>query len=253
MLSYALEGGKRLRGLLVLVTGISLNAKTEDLLRYSVAIELLQAASLIHDDLIDKSEIRRGKLSFWKKYETNNAILFPHILISKALSIISGAGIKILLDFIRAWEDITMGQMIDVEIMSGKSTFNNYLELIKLKTGVGFEVSSLLGAVIAKREDLVRETRNFGLSIGLAYQILDDLVDIKRGFPKNSGSAILLYKKLRGKYEYLLKKEIEKALNLASTLDIYKKRYLRKLVIQSINAMIKEGKLNIELEKIIKD
>ena len=247
-LKYALEGGKRLRGLLVVLTGLNFDCPIKKLVDYAVAIEIAHAASLVHDDIVDHSEYRRGKESLWKKFGIEVAVLLPHIMVSKAFSLISRAGKQVLDDFIEAWGKITYGQILDLEAMNNNLVID-YKELVKLKTGIGFEMSCYLGVVASGALEYLDVARKFGLNLGLAYQALDDLADIKKGAP-TSGSSILLVKKWGGKAQRVVedyaREYFLKALKYAEELDGKNIGYLKNFVSVSLKAIAREENLDIE-------
>lgn len=215
MIRYAVSGGKRLRGILLVLTGMLLNGKPETLVDPAAALELAHSASLIHDDVIDGSTHRRGMLAFWKAYGLNMAVIVPHVMISLALNILSNYGLRVLKKAIKSWEKAALGQLMDSLVASGKDVRVNYAELAALKTGSVFEAACYIGAYLASKDlKLAESLGKYGLNLGIAYQVLDDLAGISDG-DEDSGTLVLL-RKLEGGESIarrLLKESVESAIS----------------------------------------
>jgi octaprenyl-diphosphate synthase len=161
-------GGKRLRPLLVHLT----TANRERALRGGVAVELAHVATLVHDDVIDGAELRRGRPSAWHEHGEAAARAGGDYLFSRAFGILAEAddleGVEIL---VRACLAIVRGEAMQRRQAHDPSTpIEAYLERIELKTGRLFEAACLLGS---------RDPRlgAFGLALGTAFQIADDILD----------------------------------------------------------------------------
>ena len=161
-------GGKRLRPLLVHLTCDD----RERALRCGVAVELVHTATLVHDDLIDGAELRRGRAAVWHQHGADAARAAGDYLFARAFAELADAGdqagVEILADTCLALvrgEAIQRRQLHDVE-----TTPDEYLERIALKTGTLFEAACLLGS----RDERLGA---FGLALGIAFQIVDDILD----------------------------------------------------------------------------
>ena len=221
MVKYAVSGGKRLRGMLLVLTGVILKGRLETLVDPAAALELAHSASLVHDDVIDNSTYRRGRPAFWKAYGLNVAVVIPHIMISLALSILSSYGLEVLRKAIKSWERAALGQLIDTLIASGKPMGVKYDELAALKTGSVFEAACYIGAYLASEDHSLAESLGrYGLNLGVAYQVLDDLAGMS-GSEEDSGSLILLRKVKEGESmaKRLLKESINSALSSVKFLE----------------------------------
>lgn len=205
-IKYALQGGKEIRGTLALFMADTLAGNPSVALPVAFAMELMHSASLIHDDIIDNSELRRGRESFWKRYGLEKAIIFPHIMMATAIKYVAQAGIKAVLESMDAWRNAALGQIWDMEVLKGGKTSASYLDIISKKTGVVFEAASVLPLYALNFEEkAVKEARNYGLSLGRAYQILDDIIDIEMG-KKDSGSVVKLLEEAgEASHSYALK------------------------------------------------
>ena len=161
-------GGKRLRPLLVHLTG----ADRESALTAGVAIELVHVATLVHDDLIDGAELRRGRTSAWREHGEAAARAGGDYLFARAFHELASSrdleGVGILA---RACRSIARGEAMQQRQAHDPDTpVEAYLERIALKTGKLFEAACLLGS---------RDPRlgAFGLALGTAFQIADDILD----------------------------------------------------------------------------
>jgi geranylgeranyl pyrophosphate synthase len=161
-------GGKRLRPLLVHLT----SSEREHALRGGVAVELAHVATLVHDDLIDGAELRRGRSSAWHEYGADAARAGGDYLFARAFGELAEAcdleGVDILA---RACLAIARGEAMQQQQAYDPDTpIDAYLDRISLKTGKLFEASCLLGARNAR-------LGRFGLALGIAFQIADDILD----------------------------------------------------------------------------
>jgi geranylgeranyl pyrophosphate synthase len=161
-------GGKRLRPLLVHLT----STDRERALRGGVAVELVHTATLVHDDLVDGAELRRGREAVWHSHGAGAARAAGDYLFANAFAELAEAGdlegVRILADTCLALargEALQRSQQHDPD-----TTEEAYFERIALKTGKLFEAACLLGS---RDEQLGR----FGLALGMAFQIVDDILD----------------------------------------------------------------------------
>lgn len=181
VLDYGLfNGGKRIRPLLVVLAARLCGKKDDDAYRLGAAFEYLHAATLFHDDIIDNSATRRGKQSVYRKFGTIAAILAGDFLHAQAMAIVgkfSGqAGLEI---FCKA----TTG-MVDGEFMQLRNAERHnlseldYYDAIMGKTGLLIAAACEVGAVYAGGDaPKVKALREYGVQLGCAYQIIDDLLD----------------------------------------------------------------------------
>lgn len=161
-------GGKRLRPLLVHLTA----PERERALRGGVAVELAHVATLVHDDVIDRAELRRGRSSAWHEHGAGAARAGGDYLFARAFGELSEGGdlegVRILAEACLA---IVRGEAMQrIQLHDPDTPVEAYLERIALKTGRLFAASCLLGS---------REARlgRFGLALGIAFQIADDILD----------------------------------------------------------------------------
>jgi octaprenyl-diphosphate synthase len=193
VLDYGLfNGGKRIRPLLVVLASRLCGKKDDDAYRLGAAFEYLHAATLFHDDIIDQSETRRGKPSVYRKFGTTAAILAGDFLHAQAMATVgkfSGqAGLEV---FCKA----TTG-MVDGEFMQLRNAQNHnlseldYYDAIMGKTGLLIAAACEIGALYGGGdEQSVKALREYGVHLGCAYQIIDDLLDYL-GDPGKTGKAV---------------------------------------------------------------
>ncbi len=169
---YVVEGGKRIRGLTIIVVAYYLNGDLTKALKAAVAIELVHASSLALDDIIDNDVVRRGRPSCWVAFGAPKTILLTNILIPKAQLMVKPLGYRAIESVADTWLKVSLGETLD-----SFSLTNDYLRIIDLKTASLFQLSMELGLLASGRNDLVDSGRRYGLYIGRAYQIADDMVD----------------------------------------------------------------------------
>ena len=186
-LQYACEGGKRIRPLLLILAAESVRDTKGDPLRITEqaylagsAIELLHTESVIHDDIIDEEDLRRGKPSFHVKYGYNSSILTADFV----LGIILNIGSKMdnpnaSNELSNAATKMSEGEMMEIRLAKDKNiTEDKYIKVIEHKTASLFEASTKIGAIIGEgNQDQIYAMGTFGNLLGIAYQIHDDLLD----------------------------------------------------------------------------
>lgn len=213
---YSLEmGGKRLRPLLLLLSCNIFSDSVEEALPAAMAIEVFHNFTLLHDDIMDKAEVRRNRPTVHIKYSENSAILsgdvmaflsYRYLLESKS------ENQKDILDlFTKTAIEVCEGQQLDMEFENRLLvTENEYIEMIRLKTAVLLACALKAGALVANAGlDVANQLYDFGINLGLAFQLQDDLLDsfgTQESFGKKIGGDILANKKT-----YLLIKALETA------------------------------------------
>ena len=204
-IAYTLQlGGKRIRPVLTLLSCEMFGGKAIDALPQAIAIELFHNFTLIHDDIMDNAPIRRGKKSVFKKWNSNIAILSGDTLFALAYQYAQQAKTEILPDILNIFNktaiEVCEGQQYDLNFeMQNDVSVERYIEMIRLKTAVLFGACLKIGAIIggASEED-AGNLYEFGINIGLGFQLKDDLLDAfgdESVFGKKTGSDILTNKK----------------------------------------------------------
>ena len=251
-----LATGKMLRSKLILkIAGV--NSET---IKLCAVVEMIHAASLLHDDVIDEADTRRGKPSINALYDNKTSIMFGDILYSRAFTELSQMDKKVAYHVSNAVTELSIGEMMDVDLtQSFNSSYDKYLTMIYKKTASLIEASARSAAIIAGLDD--EKYASYGKNLGLAFQMVDDILDITQSSQTLGKPAMLDFKEGKVTIPYLyLYERVEDKEYLKS---LYKKELNQKELdylkekLNSTNALsdaIKEAK-NIGLEAInsIKD
>ena len=173
-------GGKRIRPLICILTAKAFGYAGKELIQLASAIELLHTATLIHDDVVDESTSRRGKESIHRKWDNAHGVLVGDFVYSKAFQLMAGLKnsqiIKILAD---STNIISEGEVLQLSFKSkGLISEDDYFEIIRRKTAELFKASSKSAAVLSEASfEEVESAGDFAFSLGIAFQIQDDLLD----------------------------------------------------------------------------
>lgn len=185
-------GGKRLRPLLVCIASGVPVADSEALVRAAVAVELVHAATLVHDDVLDGSSLRRGRPTVVATGGRLMATATGDLLFSRAFAeLAQGGKIEPVRILSAAASSLAAGELMQREdAWNVGVTEARYLERCRLKTGLLFraacELGALAGSGLASMPDMVRAMGDFGERIGIAFQLLDDILDVT-GPPERTG------------------------------------------------------------------
>ena len=197
--------GKRMRPLLMLMAYNLYQEKVEPILPQAMAMEVYHNFTLLHDDLMDKADMRRGNPTVHRKWGENAAILSGDAMLILSYSYMTKGCPSALLEkimqvFGKAALEVCEGQQWDMDFEKlNNVTIDEYLEMIRLKTSVLLAASLQIGAILggASEADALR-LYDFGIRIGLAFQLQDDYLDVygdPQTFGKNIGGDILCNKK----------------------------------------------------------
>ena len=181
-LKYSLDGGKRIRPIILILAAESVGSVDENTLGASCAVEFLHMESIIHDDIIDNETMRRKKDPFHIKYGYNTSVLTGDYVLGLILAICSRLNNpRITKDLATTAMMMSEGEMIESRLETSEDvTFDDYLKVIEYKTATAFEVAARTGAIIGNgTEDQIEALTEYGRNIGIAYQIRDDLLDWK--------------------------------------------------------------------------
>ncbi|MFW9999590.1 MAG: polyprenyl synthetase family protein [Candidatus Hodarchaeota archaeon] len=199
---YFLSGGKRIRPLLCIATFNAFNEKVDDkIVLPSIGVEFLHNASLIHDDIIDKDDFRRGKPAFHFRFrnyhQKYNLKKMTDYDFGNSIGIIGGdsafflgleaylfnefekdLNLKAINYYEQAFMEIANGVLIETDMVNQRNpTISDYIKMITLKTGALIEKSILIGANYAKVDEKLRNYLSiYGINIGIVFQIMDDIL-----------------------------------------------------------------------------
>ena len=219
------QGGKRLRPILSLLACEMFGGDVHKAIVPAMSLEMFHNFTLIHDDIMDKAPIRRGKETVYKKWNQNIAILSGDTLFSLAYEKLLAYENDNLVELIHLLNETAVGvcegQQLDMNFETQEVvSIDEYIEMIRLKTAVLIGACLKAGAIAAyadkKHQQMIYD---YGVLVGLAFQLMDDLLDVYcdvEKFGKEPGGDIRENKKT---YLYL------KALELASNEDAHKLRY----------------------------
>ncbi len=211
-------GGKRLRPVIALLVAEALGKDYRRILPAAVSIEVIHNFTLVHDDIMDRDEMRRGVPTVHRVYGEATAILAGDTLFAEAFKIMTRSdvdaenlrrGVELVAD---VCVKICEGQYMDMSFEEREMiSEEEYLEMVKLKTGVLIAASSSLPAILfGESEDVVEALWNYGLNSGIGFQINDDVIDvIGVDTGKDWGSDIL-----KGKKTLIVIKAFEKGVRL---------------------------------------
>jgi geranylgeranyl diphosphate synthase type II len=268
---YLMElGGKRLRPMLTLLAYSLFKEDVKRIVPYAIAVEGFHNFTLMHDDIMDKAPLRRGKQTVHEKWNTNTAILSGDVMLIKVYDMFLSLEASQLKEVLRAFNacatEVCEGQQWDMEFETTPNvTEKEYLKMIRQKTAVLLGFSMELGAILADATAVnVKSLRDFGVNIGIGFQLKDDLLDAfadPEKFGKQVGGDILANKKT-----YLLIKALERAKGgtkqqlttwlsakkfksrdkINAIKEIYETLRIREIVSKKVNVYFRNGLENLD-------
>lgn len=258
---YSLEmGGKRLRPVLLLLSYNMFSDSVRNAIPAALAIEIFHNFTLLHDDIMDKAEVRRNRPTVHKKFSENSAILsgdvmaflsYQYLLECKSENLHEVLGL-----FTKTAIEVCEGQQLDMEFENRLNVEESeYLEMIRLKTAVLLACGLKAGALLANADiKIANQLYEYGINLGIAFQLQDDLLDSfgsQESFGKKIGGDILANKKTFLSIKALenatgeVKSELVSWLNktgdnpsekITAVLDIYNQLNIRELTEQKIES-----------------
>lgn len=197
-------GGKRIRPVLCLMGNELFDTILDDAWQVAIAIELFHNFTLVHDDIMDKAPLRRGRSTVHEKYGDSTALLAGDVMLVKAYDYLNSISTqyvrRILSIFNKTATEVCEGQQLDMDFEKQSTVrFDEYLHMINLKTSVLLAASLQMGAILGgtgeRNQQLIYE---FGRKLGLAFQVQDDYLDAfgdPEKFGKQTGGDIKANKK----------------------------------------------------------
>ena len=194
-----LAQGKMLRSKLILkIAGVNDNS-----IKLCSVVEMIHAASLLHDDVIDESDTRRGKPSINALFDNKTAIMFGDILYSKAFTELSQMDKKIAHTVSSAVTLLSIGEMLDVDLTNNFNTsYDKYFDMIYKKTASLIEASAKAAALLCGKDEIPFAL--YGKNLGLAFQMIDDILDITQDSATLGKPAMLDFVEGKVTIPYLL-------------------------------------------------
>jgi geranylgeranyl pyrophosphate synthase len=173
------SGGKRIRVVVTLLTGKMLGADEDKLITLAAAIESLHTATLVHDDLIDGALIRRGIPTLNAQWSPAATVLTGDFIFSKAAKLAADTGsVDVMRIFAETLATIVNGEITQLFSSRWVANREDYYRRIYAKTASLFEASTTTAAILSKTsEDVVAAVKEYGYDIGMAFQIIDDILD----------------------------------------------------------------------------
>jgi len=256
--SYILNsGGKRLRPLLVLLSVKAVGGKFTYAYNAAAAVEMLHNFTLVHDDIMDNADKRRGRLTLHKKFDHNTAILAGDSLLSIAYEYLlkdcNGNSKKVINAFTHGLIEVCEGQSLDTDFEQRENvSISEYLLMIKKKTAAMAEMCCKIGALLGGgSKSQVNALGNYGMNLGIAFQIQDDLLDIsadERKFGKTIGGDLV-----EGKKTFLFLEALEKSKgeHRKKLLKVIERKGIRRDQVKTYKMIYEElGVLNDARKKI---
>jgi octaprenyl-diphosphate synthase len=173
-------GGKRLRPALLLLTCGALGYQGEQRFNMAAVVEFIHTATLLHDDVVDESTLRRGRATANEAFGNPASVLVGDFLYSRAFQMMVDAGdMRIMQTLAEATNVIAEGEVLQLMNMHDASlTQDAYLLVIRSKTAKLFEASARLAALLAKSSPLIENScASYGQALGTAFQVIDDVLD----------------------------------------------------------------------------
>ncbi|AXX94216.1 polyprenyl synthetase family protein [Arcobacter ellisii] len=211
-----LATGKMLRSKLILkIAGVN-----EESIKLCAIVEMIHAASLLHDDVIDEADTRRGQPSVNALYDNKTSIMFGDILYSRAFTELSLMDKRVAYTISNAVTLLSIGEMMDVDLTESFNTsYDLYLDMIYKKTASLIEASAKAAAILAGLDE--NKYALYGKNLGLAFQMVDDILDITQDSATLGKPAMHDYVEGKVTIPYLfLYERVEDKTKLAS---LYKK------------------------------
>jgi octaprenyl-diphosphate synthase len=173
-------GGKRIRPSLLLLAARSLGYTGRGMIRLGAVVEMVHTATLVHDDIIDGANMRRGRPSTNRTWGNGKCVLVGDWLYMQAFRVALGErNFRVLELLIGLTQQMVEGELLQMECLGKPISEGEYNDLIYRKTACLFEVSMRLGAVLAGADQAIEDAMgSYGRNLGLAFQIVDDVLDL---------------------------------------------------------------------------
>jgi octaprenyl-diphosphate synthase len=173
-------GGKRMRPMLVLLSAKACGVKSDQHINMAAVIEFIHTATLLHDDVVDMSTLRRGRPTVNAQWNNPSSVLVGDFIYSRAFQVLVNIGdMRIMEIMANTTNKIAEGEVLQLISKSNpNSTEELYLQVIQNKTAILFEAAAMSGAMLSGAdENKISALAEYGLQLGLAFQLIDDALD----------------------------------------------------------------------------
>ena len=178
---YIVEaGGKRLRPILVLLAAHCCNIETGKHIPMAAVIEFIHTATLLHDDVVDMSLLRRGRPTVNSQWDNASSVLVGDFIYSRAFQILVDIGdLRVMEIIANTTNKIAEGEVLQLIAKNNpNSSEQNYLQVIKNKTAILFQAAAQCGAILGQADITTEKSlQHYGMHIGIAFQLIDDVLD----------------------------------------------------------------------------
>lgn len=251
-----LSEGKMLRSKLIL----KIASVSDESIKLCAVVEMIQSASLLHDDVIDEADTRRGKPSINALFDNKTSIMFGDILYSKAFTQLTQMNLEVAYTIANSVTKLSIGELHDVEMTNEFNTsYDKYFNMIYNKTASLIEASAKAAAIICGKDK--ESFALYGKNLGLAFQMIDDILDITQDSETLGKPAMLDFVEGKVTIPYLLLHErLEDKSKLES---LYKKdlsteeqQWIKDEMIANnvlVDSILQAQKLGLEAVEAIKD
>ncbi len=174
------SGGKRLRPMLTLATAAMFGYEGEHHIKLATAVEFMHTATLLHDDVVDESDLRRGKSTARTIWGNQASVLVGDFLLGQAFRMMVDVGSLDALDVLStAASVIAEGEVLQLSVAKNlETTEDDYLSVIRAKTAALFAAAAEVGPIVAQTDKATRNAlKSYGMNLGLAFQLVDDALD----------------------------------------------------------------------------
>jgi len=254
------QGGKRLRPMLTLLACDIFGGNIQNAFYPALAIEVFHNFTLVHDDIMDKAPMRRGLETVYKKWNSDIAILSGDTMFAMAYQFAVKTDPSLIPDILDVFSktaiEVCEGQQLDMDFEQLETvTIEDYLQMITLKTAVLLGASLKIGALTAYADKkAVEEMYQFGINLGIAFQLQDDLLDVygqEEKFGKKTGGDIAANKKT---YLYLKARQLANEDQSTTLKELYSNSAIdTELKIKKVTEIFNELNIKEEVSKVMSD
>lgn len=185
------SGGKKIRPAVCILAHKACNGTSDKVLDVAAAFEIIHNATLVHDDINDKSEIRRGRKTLHERYTATKAIVTGDLMFAVGFRLVGSCNEDIIKAVVNASVAMADSEFLQKDLEHTPSvTVDDYMRIIRGKTAMPIHTSAKVGAMMASADDeTIEAIGEYAMAVGLAFQVIDDLLDVT-GDPARTGKAV---------------------------------------------------------------